>query len=143
MYCLSDKKKCNCGAEFKNIRVTAKAPADSAIWGKNSTIRKTIGKNGNAFITIHQQDAFGRTTIIREIKKEKFGSFGAMAGNGSMVGSDLKMVEGAKGSVKMIEGTKDLKMTKTNLVVSEGVKDAMSEIGSLGRLFFSQLFSSK
>jgi predicted nucleotide-binding protein len=37
----------------------------------NATQRMTTGSNGNAYITINQQDEWGRTTITREIKKNK------------------------------------------------------------------------
>ena len=35
----------------------------------------TTGANGNAYITINQQDQWGRTTIIREIKKDKINDY--------------------------------------------------------------------
>jgi len=36
-----------------------------------ATQRMTTGANGNAYITVNQQDEWGRTTITREIFKDK------------------------------------------------------------------------
>lgn len=38
---------------------------------KDATERMTEGANGKIYITTTQKDKYGRTTIIREIKREK------------------------------------------------------------------------
>lgn len=63
------KGLCECGNAAKTtVKVKAKM-------FDNATQRMTTGSNGNAFITVNQQDEWGRTTIIREIKKEKVGEY--------------------------------------------------------------------
>jgi hypothetical protein len=70
------KKRCcvTCG-EVATISVKVKSDLADA------TQRLTKGSNGNAFITVNQQDEWGRTTIIREIKKDKINDYMATVKN--------------------------------------------------------------
>jgi hypothetical protein len=43
-----------------------------------ATQRMTTGVNGNAFITVSQKDQWGRTTVTREIFKDKIQEFTAI-----------------------------------------------------------------
>ena len=64
------KNECKvCGAKAKVSTVVKAETFD------NATQRMTTGANGNAYITINQQDQWGRTTIIREIKKDKINDY--------------------------------------------------------------------
>lgn len=67
--CLKNKKCNKCG----NLAKTSVQIKNETF--DNTTQRMTTGSNGNAFITVNQQDEWGRTTIIREIKKEKVGDY--------------------------------------------------------------------
>ena len=70
MKCLKKGNCCNkCGEKAKSSVRIKNETFD------NATQRMTTGSNGNAFITVNQQDEWGRTTIIREIKKEKINEY--------------------------------------------------------------------
>ena len=69
MKCLKKNTCHKCG---KLAKTSVKVKSDSF---DNTSQRMTTGSNGNAFITINQQDEWGRTTIIREIKKEKINDY--------------------------------------------------------------------
>lgn len=72
--CMPDKKNCgSCGALARH---SAKQQCDHL---PGATQRMTTGVNGNAFISVTQQDAFGRTTITREIFKETAPEYAQLA----------------------------------------------------------------
>jgi hypothetical protein len=67
--CLKGGVCVDCGTPAKT---TTKVKSETFA---SATQRMTTGVNGNAYITINQQDEWGRTTIIREIKKDKIHSY--------------------------------------------------------------------
>lgn len=69
MKCLVKQR---CGTCGEPARTTEKIVSEDF---DNATQRMTTGANGNAFITLNQQDEWGRTTVIREIKKEKLNEY--------------------------------------------------------------------
>jgi hypothetical protein len=64
--CLSKARTCGTCAAI--VTHTEKRACDSI---PAATQRMTTGANGNAYITVNQQDEWGRTTITREIFKDK------------------------------------------------------------------------
>lgn len=50
-------------------------------FGKDTTKKATIAKNGNLFLTINQKDQYGRTTITREIKHQHVHQFKHLLNN--------------------------------------------------------------
>ena len=71
--CLVVAKKCTtCSATIKHTEKQACLNVAGA------TQRMTTGVNGNAFITVSQQDEWGRTTVTREIFKDKVQEFTAI-----------------------------------------------------------------
>ena len=67
--CLKGGMCVDCGTPAKTTVKVKSEAFDS------STQRMTTGANGNAYITINQRDEWGRTTIIREIKKDKISEY--------------------------------------------------------------------
>ena len=64
--CLTNRKQCNtCN---QPIKLTDRKKSDRFADARQTT---TVGVNGNVFITVNQNDEWGRTTITREIKKNK------------------------------------------------------------------------
>lgn len=63
---MADKKSCGaCGAAAKQ------SVRQQCVHLANATQRMTTGVNGNAFLSMTQHDEYGRTTITREIYKDK------------------------------------------------------------------------
>ena len=72
--CLHDKKNCTtCGAL---ARYSMKQQCESV---PDAMQRVTTGVNGNAFISVTQHDDYGRTTITREIFKDKIAEYAQLA----------------------------------------------------------------
>lgn len=100
---------------------------------KNTTLRSTIGGNGNMYITMNQKDEWGRTTIIREIKKDKAQDFATMIASGGNITNTPPSIT----SCALSSSSQQLVPHKRQLV-PHNVVDRPATV-NLGLMFLSQM----
>jgi hypothetical protein len=85
--CVNAKSVVKCSKEVRGMKGNGNECVESGVKGvkksysgvcekfENSKQKATVGVNGNVYISVTQVDSCGRTTIIREIKKDKVSEY--------------------------------------------------------------------